>query len=915
MKKSVHTIASRFLKTFTHRFVLAACFICLLSFNLSAQTIFGISGNNLVRFQVNTPQTIQATIPITGVMAGQEIVGLDSRPATGELFLLGYNNMTSEANLYTLDTMTAVATQVGSMPITLALDSGKVGFDFNPTVDRIRVVSESGANYRLNPITGGIAATDSTLRYNTGDLNENETPQVVSAAYINSYIGTGSTTLYDYDAGLNIITTQNPPNNGTLNTIGSSLLNVDSMTRRMDMDIFFDAFTSSNIAYAAVHVQGSSVDSLYTIDLISGAFTNVGPIGNGAPISNIAIYIDRTVPPLMGNLIYGLSGNNLIEFDSQNPGFLRSYKSITGITSGQAIAGMDVRPATGELFVLGYDTINNNAQLYTIDVMTAIATSIDSTPIQLMLGTGHIGFDFNPTVDRIRVIADNDTNYRLNPVTGAIAAIDQSLAYAASDINNGTDPNAGTAAYLNSYIGTGTTLLYTIDDSLGILATQNPPNSGTLNTIGTLGINLNPADLSIDMDIYFNPMTSANTAYVTANTGSDTRDALYFVDLSTGNATNIGTIGSGISVKDIAVAIDRTAPPITGRIIYGLSGSSLFSFDSDNTTFIRNFMPITGVTAGQIIVGMDVRPLNGDLFIMGYDTTASTAQLYTVDTTTAIATPVGASAITLNLGTGNVGFDFNPFVDRIRVVGVNDMNYRLNPITGTLAATDSMENYATGDMNFGADPSIGSVAYTNNYNGTGSTTLIGFDEGLNTFVTQTPPNDGTLNTIGMSGLTLNSNDLSVDMDIYFNADSVMDEVYFAANTDSSIMDNLYTIDLATGAATLIGRIGSGIMVKDIALYLPSTLTAINDLQINSMDLTAYPNPFRDVINVTYIATVSGNISLSVIDITGRLIESKSINSEIGVNNISLNTTGYNNGLYMIRLETASGKSSGIKMIK
>ncbi|MBK6398118.1 MAG: DUF4394 domain-containing protein [Bacteroidetes bacterium] len=59
-----------------------------------------------------------------------------------------------------------------------------------------------------------------------------------------------------------------------------------------------------------------------------------------------------------------------------------------------------------------------------------------------------------------------------------IAAIDQSLAYAASDINNGTDPNAGTAAYLNSYIGTGTTLLYTIDDSLGILATQNPPNAG-----------------------------------------------------------------------------------------------------------------------------------------------------------------------------------------------------------------------------------------------------------------------------------------------------------------------------------------------------------------------------------------------------------------------------------------------------
>ena len=57
------------------------------------------------------------------------------------------------------------------------------------------------------------------------------------------------------------------------------------------------------------------------------------------------------------------------------------------------------------------------------------------------------------------------------------------------------------------------------------------------------------------------------------------------------------------------------------------------------------------------------------------------------------------------------------------------------------------------------------------------------------------------------------------------------------------------------------------------------------------------------------------ISIYAQNITGRLIEGKTINSEIGINNISLNTTGYNNGLYMIRLETASGKSSGIKMIK
>ncbi|MBK6398116.1 MAG: hypothetical protein IPF75_07595 [Bacteroidetes bacterium] len=57
------------------------------------------------------------------------------------------------------------------------------------------------------------------------------------------------------------------------------------MTRRMDMDIFFDAFTCSKYCLCWYMYKGSSVDSLYTIDLISGAFTNLGPIGNGAPIT------------------------------------------------------------------------------------------------------------------------------------------------------------------------------------------------------------------------------------------------------------------------------------------------------------------------------------------------------------------------------------------------------------------------------------------------------------------------------------------------------------------------------------------------------------------------------------------------------------------------------------------------------
>ena len=42
------------------------------------------------------------------------------------------------------------------------------GFDFNPTVDRIRLISDADQNLRLNPMTGGVAATDSMLKHNSG---------------------------------------------------------------------------------------------------------------------------------------------------------------------------------------------------------------------------------------------------------------------------------------------------------------------------------------------------------------------------------------------------------------------------------------------------------------------------------------------------------------------------------------------------------------------------------------------------------------------------------------------------------------------------------------------------------------------------------------------------------------------------
>lgn len=86
--------------------------------------------------------------------------------------------------------------------------------DFNPTVDRIRIVTSSGQNFRAHPDTGAVVFTDAPLSFKAGDVNVGETAGIVSAAYANSVAAAVSTVLYDIEAGNDVLATQAPPNDG-----------------------------------------------------------------------------------------------------------------------------------------------------------------------------------------------------------------------------------------------------------------------------------------------------------------------------------------------------------------------------------------------------------------------------------------------------------------------------------------------------------------------------------------------------------------------------------------------------------------------------------------------------------------------------------------------------------------------------
>lgn len=232
--------------------------------------LFAITDANvLVRFSSTMPATLAGIAFVSGLETGETIVGIDFRPATGELYGVGIvdEGATDTARLYRIDAATAVATLVGP-PITGVTDGSAWGVDFNPVADRVRVVNDADENLRINPNTG----TRSDAATNDMDLNPPGT-RIEAVAYSNSVAGATVTTLYGISYQNDTLYVIDPPNVGTLTLVGS--LTVVSVFDSIGFDI--DGLTGT--AFATIGVAG--LHQLYTVDLTTGAATPIGVVGNG----------------------------------------------------------------------------------------------------------------------------------------------------------------------------------------------------------------------------------------------------------------------------------------------------------------------------------------------------------------------------------------------------------------------------------------------------------------------------------------------------------------------------------------------------------------------------------------------------------------------------------------------------------
>jgi hypothetical protein len=337
---------------------------------------------------------------------------------------------------------------------------------------------------------------------------------------------------------------------------------------------------AAGLGVAVVRASGRTQDELVMIDLTAGTVTTAGPISTAGVIG-----VALQQPAATAIVALSADGTQLSRFLSSTPGTATTV-NIAGVTAGETLVGIDYRPNTGQLYSFGVNPTTDTGTVYVIDPQTGMASVIgqqaglvafvDGTgaPVDFPVLTTGYGFDFNPTVDRIRVVTGSGLNFRLNPITGA--AVDGDLNTPASPptgvntdglINGGPSGTSGVtaAAYTNSF-GQGTggpTTQYVIDAASNSLYIQSPPNAGTLTGAQAITVSGNTLDFTDanGFDIPSNVrVTTAATqatglAFAALTVGSTTR--LYSIELSNGRAINLGTLSGGVSGLAVGQATIR----------------------------------------------------------------------------------------------------------------------------------------------------------------------------------------------------------------------------------------------------------------------------------------------------------------------------------------------------------------------
>ena len=274
------------------------------------------------------------------------------------------------------------------------------------------------------------------------------------------------------------------------------------------------------------------------------------------------------------NIVVVTAGAQRVQtFDSAAPATLTTDAAISGFQGAESIVAIDRRPSNGLIYAL-----TNNNRIYTVNPVSGTATFVSALSAPGGVGGGgNTGFDFDPVADAVGqpslrvsgILLTGTTvqNALVNVDTGA-TLLDAPFSFASGDPNQAITPILPALAYTNNVAGATSSSLYGLVPRPS--ASINPPllvsipipANGTFNTVGTLGLP------NLSNPFGFDVSGETGTAYAAIGTAGGPQ--LFTIDLSTGSATLIGTIGSGLPLVGMAAAVPE--PSAALMLTVGLVG-------------------------------------------------------------------------------------------------------------------------------------------------------------------------------------------------------------------------------------------------------------------------------------------------------------------------------------------------------
>jgi hypothetical protein len=242
------------------------------------------STGSLVSFNTGDPATLEATVAVSGLPAGETLEQIRYRPADGLLY-----GVTSANHVGRVDPASGVVTLVGAA----AFDSGVLAdpvMAVDPVADELRLVSPE-VNLRVSPATGALVAIGAVTFFAGADPHAGAVPQLAAAAY--DHTSTSTSTLYALDVGTASLVqlgdaladTTASVDTGTLHTIGA-------LGTPFSVNGGFDIEQKNGDAFAVL-TPGGAPSALYTVNLSLGTATLVGTLGGGTlTVISLAIVPD-----------------------------------------------------------------------------------------------------------------------------------------------------------------------------------------------------------------------------------------------------------------------------------------------------------------------------------------------------------------------------------------------------------------------------------------------------------------------------------------------------------------------------------------------------------------------------------------------------------------------------------------------